>query len=318
MRCSPGDPLGPPQGPEGLCLAEWRRPRPHFRTGVPGTGGWLQANNSISLCLQPSRAGKNNTSILGWADIGSTDPRSTPKPPESLSYDSGYQLWVPRGSPRSCPRVLHGRRGIGGSESQQRGPEAGVPPSRIFSQTVLSRGPGAGTGRHVQPGQMETQPAPCQAQGARTSQEMGPCASLSVSQERAGHRNEPHPLPRGPEAPCKPSSPPGDMVPSQSPPGSARCGVVLMAAGRVEPRRSPSSGSPQGCAPQLSASTVWEQGQRKGGGGGLLHSGPHLFRLPLKRASCPKEGDPTLVAAFHLCQETGQEGGFRGRAGGPR
>lgn len=83
---------------------------------------------------------------------------------------------------------------------------------------------------------METQPTPCQAQDARTSQEMGPCASLSVSQERAGHRNEPHPLPRGPEAPCKPSSPPGDMVQSQSrPPGTVRCGVVFMAAGRVEP-----------------------------------------------------------------------------------
>lgn len=52
----------------------------------------------------------------------------------------------------------------------------------------------------------ETPPLSCQAQGAKTSQEMGPCASLSISQERAGHRNEPHPLPRGPQAPWKCSS----------------------------------------------------------------------------------------------------------------
>lgn len=200
-----------------------------------------------------------------------------------------------------------GPRVFRGSESQQRGlaglsrrPEAGVPPSHISSQTVLSRGPGAGIGRPVQPRQMETQPTPCQAQDARTSQEMGPCASLSVSQERAGHRNEPHPLPRGPEAPCKPSSPPGDMVQSQSrPPGTVRYGVVFMAAGRVEPHRalargpSPSAGM---CTPAFS-SPAWEQGQKKGGGGGPLHSGLHLFRLPFKRASCPKEGAPPLVAA---------------------
>lgn len=32
-------------------------------------GGWLQASNSIPLCLFPqsSHVGKNNTSVLGWA-----------------------------------------------------------------------------------------------------------------------------------------------------------------------------------------------------------------------------------------------------------
>lgn len=52
-----------------------------------------------------------------------------------------------------------GPRVFRGSESQQRGlaglsrrPEAGVPPSHISSQTILSRGPGPGIGRPVQPG----------------------------------------------------------------------------------------------------------------------------------------------------------------------
>lgn len=49
--------------------------------------------------------------------------------------------------------------------------------------------------------QLLIQPVLCQAQDTT---EMGPCASLSVSQEQTGHRNEPHPLPRGPEAPSLP------------------------------------------------------------------------------------------------------------------
>lgn len=195
-----------------------------------------------------------------------------------------------------------GPRVFRGSESQQRGlagssrrPEAGVPPSHISSQTILSRGPGAGIGRLVQPGQMETRPTPCQAQGARTSQEMGPCASLSVSQEPAGHRNELHPLPRGPEAPSKPSSPPGDMVQSQSgPPGTARCGVVLMATGRVEPHGtlprgpSPSAGM---CTPAFCFSSLGTR-PKEGRWGRAAARRPAPLQAPLQKGLLSQRGDP--------------------------
>lgn len=151
---------------------------------------------------------------------------------------------------KSPPKVFHGWQDAWDSGNQQQGPSwlteeaqgpVVPPPAHILPQMVPSGGPGAGTQRHVQLEQMETSPLSCQAQGARTSQEMGPCASLSVSQERAGHRNEPHPLPRGPQAPWKGSSQPGDMGQNQHGPlGTARCAVVPRAAREWNPPGGPS------------------------------------------------------------------------------
>lgn len=92
--------------------------------------------------------------------------------------------------------------------------------------------------------------------------EMGPCASLSVSQEQAGHRNEPHPPPRGPKAPRKCSSQPGDMDPAKAGPGAVP-GVLWSSQqpGEWNPRKALGEGShyspPRDWHPSLRASETW-------------------------------------------------------------
>lgn len=96
-------------------------------------------------------------------------------------------------------------RGLAGS---LRRPEAAAPPFTYPFPHCPQQGTG-GWGSEARPARADGDSAdsvPGPARGARTSQEMGPCASLSVSREQAGHRNEPHPLPRGPQAPRKRSS----------------------------------------------------------------------------------------------------------------
>lgn len=109
-------------------------------------------------------------------------------------------------------------------------------------------------------------------------------------------------------------------------PGRARCagggGGVLMAAGRMEPHRSPSlRSSPSHCRDAHPSFLLLQPGNKARGtwgGGGLLHSGLHLFRLHLKRASCPKEGVPTLVAAVSLMSRDWAGGWIPCERWGPR
>lgn len=115
------------------------------------------------------------------------------------------------------------------------------------------------------------------------------------------------------------------------PPATAAPSVVTWSRAKVGPQTVPGvlwssrqrgEGNPVGalapgphapagmCTPALRF-TAWERGQGRGWGslapGGLLHGSPHLFQLPLKKASCPKERNPTLVAALSLMSGEGQE-----------
>lgn len=161
----------------------------------------------------------------------------------------------------------------------------------VLSQTVPSRAPRAGTQRHVQPEQMETKPIPCQAQGARTSQEMGSCASLSVSQEQVGHRNEPHPLPRGPKAP-------GSITPSLVTWSRAEVGPCAVPGVLWSPRQ-PGEWNPMGalaegplshpgtCTPAFG---IPQLGYKARGRGGLLAPGEAAAQQPAA-SSGPLEKD---------------------------
>lgn len=151
---------------------------------------------------------------------------------ERPNYGSGDQLWGPHamGVQGHVPEFSMGGWALGTARASSRSlasslrrPEAVVPtPPPSAHSCPFPNCPQQGSrgwDSEACPARAdETQPILCQAQGAKTSQEIGPCASLSVSQEQAGHRNEPHPLPRGPEAPCNRSSQPGDMVWGQSGP----------------------------------------------------------------------------------------------------
>lgn len=172
--------------------------------------------------------------------------------------------------------------------------------------------------RHAQPGQMEPRPIPCQAQGARMSQEMGPCANQPVSQEPTDHRNEPHPPPTGLGAPPA-STAPGLVAWSTAKVGPWAARGVLRSSQRpgewkpAEASAQEPLSQPGDVHPSFKASTAWEQGQRNGGEGVLASkkaaplqpatSSRPLKSLPFKGSKGPLH----LPLESHLCQEAGQE-----------
>lgn len=169
-----------------------------------------------------------------------------------------------------------------------------LPPAHhALPQTVPRRAPGAGTQKHVQLEQMETSPLSRQAQGAGTPQEMGPCASLSVSQNKQATgmsrtlcQEAPKPWSAAPNLATWARTDMGRWAP----PG------VLQPPGpqRVE-------------SPGALARVPFPTQTRAPGLSGFLGLGPRpacstpacsLSRPLRKRASDPKTGTPAQIAGF--------------------
>lgn len=153
---------------------------------------------------------------------------------------------------------------------------------------------------------METEPIPCQARGARTSQEMSPCASLSVSQEQAGHRHEPRPLPGSPEPPARAAPSLGTR------PGPKRalgCGPPGCWARGPPPKASlkvPTSPHPGMHTP--GSGVLQPEGRGSGLGEAVL---PAPSSCPLKKSLQPQgRGMVHLSPQFHLSEQVGWAGAW--------